>query len=402
ITMPQQISIFDLAQNRQNPTGGGHIIGKSIIQFNHTYDDIISLENLLEAWKEFRKDKRSRKDVQEFERDLMSNIMSLHSDLDAKTYRHSSYEAFKVNDPKPRDIHKATVRDRLLHRALYRKLYPFFNRIFISDSTSCRLEKGTHKAVNRFRVFARKASFNHTKTVWVLKCDIRKFFASIDQTRLLAILARYILDKDILSLISIIIGSFHSTEKGIGLPLGNLTSQLFVNIYMNEFDQFMKHRIKAKYYIRYSDDFVIISRDRDWLVSIISRIRNFLWYELKLQLHPNKVSIGTITSGIDYLGWVNFNDHRVLRTSTKRRMFKRIQLKQGKRETVQSYLGMIGHGNCRKVEMEVRWSIDDLPKSLIFSILLSNEKSPQIRAHPRHYQARWNPEDIGWRDYKEI
>ncbi len=334
--------------------GGGSFHCLRRIQFSHTYDDIISLENLLEAWKEFRKDKRSRKDVQEFERDLMGNIISLHKELVSKTYKHSAYEAFKVNDPKPRDIHKATVRDRLLHRALYRKLYPFFNRVFISDSTSCRLEKGTHKAVNRFRVFARKASFNHTKTVWVLKCDIRKFFASIDQTKLLAILAKYILDKDILGLISKIIGSFHSMEKGIGLPLGNLTSQLFVNIYMNEFDQFMKHRIKAKYYIRYSDDFVIISRDRDWLVSTISRIRNFLWYELRLSLHPNKVSIGTVASGIDYLGWVNFNDHRVLRTATKKRIFRRIREMQGKKETVQSYLGMIGHGNCQKLEMKVR------------------------------------------------
>jgi RNA-directed DNA polymerase len=291
--------------------------------------------------------------VQEFERDLMENIISLHCDLAEKTYRHRGYEAFKIYDPKPRDIHKASVRDRILHRALYRKLYPFFDRIFISDSFSCRLEKGTHKAIKRFQTFAYKVSRNHTRTTWVFKCDIRKFFASIDQTILLEILAEYISDKDILSLLSEIIASFSSTEKGIGLPLGNLTSQLLVNIYMNEFDQFMKHKVKAKYYIRYADDFVVFSRDRAWLEGSIPLITDFLWWRLRLRLHPDKISINTIAGGVDYLGWVHFPDHRVLRTSTKRRMFKNIKDKKDKSETVQSYLGLLKHGNTYKLRSEI-------------------------------------------------
>jgi len=291
--------------------------------------------------------------VQEFERNLMTNIISLHTDLNTMTYEHLVYEFFKIYDPKERDIHKASVRDRLLHHALYKKLYLFFDRTFISDSFSCRLDKGTHRAINRFRSFAYKASRNHIKSLYILKCDIRKFFASIDQTIIITILSKYIKDNNILILISKIIGSFHSTERGTGLPLGNLTSQLFVNIYMNKFDQFMKHKIKTKYYIRYADDFVILSHDKKWLESILPRMTIFLEEKLKLTLHPNKVSVSTIASGVDFLGWVHFSDHRVLRTSTKKRMFRNIKIKNVKPETVQSYLGLIKHGNSWKLKKKI-------------------------------------------------
>ena len=333
--------------------GGGTIGGMSRIQFIHAYEYIISLENLLEAWREFIVGKHQRKDVQEFERNFMRNINLLYEELSGKTYSHSSYEAFNISDPKPRNIHKAGVRDRLLHHAIYRQLYPFFDRTFISDSYSCRLNKGTHKAIDRFRSFSNKVSLNNTRTAWVLKCDIRKFFASIDQRILLQILDSYISDKDIIWLISEIVQSFHSTRVGIGLPLGNLTSQLFVNIYMNEFDQFVKHKIRAKYYIRYADDFVFLSPDKDWLQNILPKIEDFLWTELRLKLHPNKVSIKTVTSGIDFLGWVNFPDHRVLRTVTKRKMFARIKEKNKNDNTVQSYLGLLSHGNTHKVRNNI-------------------------------------------------
>ena len=158
------------------------------IQLVHKYNDIISLENFLEAWKEFINGKRNKKDVQEFSLRLMDNIFSLHSDLINHTYKHGGYQAFKINDPKPRDIHKASVRDRLLHHAIYRILYPFFDTAFITDSYSCRVNKGTHKAINRFCEFAYKTSRNNTRTCWALKCDIRKFFANIDHDILINIL----------------------------------------------------------------------------------------------------------------------------------------------------------------------------------------------------------------------
>jgi RNA-directed DNA polymerase len=317
---------------------------------SHTYQDIISVENLLEAWREFVSGKRKRKDVQDFQERLLDNIFVFHGELAHKTYKHSLYTAFKITDPKPRDIHKASVRDRLLHHALYRKLYPFFDRTFIADSYSCREDKGVHKALERFRRFFLKVSKNNTQTVWVLRCDVKKFFASIDHTVLVNILQRCIPDKDILSLLNTIIESFSSTNFGVGLPLGNLTSQLLVNVYMNEFDQFVKHGLKTKHYIRYADDFVLLSPDKEYLQEQLSKIEVFLKENLHLTLHPNKVSITTFASGIDFLGWVHFPDHRVLRTVTKRRMVKNLAKNSENRNVIASYRGLLSHGNTTKLE----------------------------------------------------
>jgi len=328
----------------------------SRIQCVHTYKDIISLDNLLGAWKEFRVGKKQRKDVLEFENNLMRNIIELHNDLVRKTYEHSPYEAFNISDPKPRNIHKASVRDRLLHHALYRKLYPFFDRTFMSHSYSCQHNKGTHKAMSMFKAFSFKVSNNHTKTVWVLKCDIRKFFASIDQTILLSILKKYIRDEDILWLLNKVISSFATNPIGLaygvtGLPLGNLTSQLLVNIYMNEFDQFIKFKLKVKYYIRYADDFVILSQNKQELINLLQYIVVKL-EELKLRLHPNKVSIKTLNSGVDFLGRVHFPNHRVLRTTTKNRMLRKISQNLSQ-ESIASYLGLLRHGNTEKIKNQV-------------------------------------------------
>jgi retron-type reverse transcriptase len=312
------------------------------------YGDIISLENLLLAWQEFLRGKKGRSDVEQFGFRLMDNIFSLHHDLKTLTYKHGDYYAFNISDPKPRNIHKASVRDRLLHHAIYRILYPHFDSKFIHDSYSCRLGKGTHKAMERFRRFFWKVSKNNTKTCWVLKCDIRKFFASIDHQILLNILTSYNLDKDTLELLEKVITSFNSGKEGQGLPLGNLTSQLLVNIYMNEFDQYIKHKLKIKHYIRYADDFVILSRDKTYLKTLISEVKYFLEHRLKLTLHPNKVSIQTYTSGVNFLGWVHFPDHRVLRTTTKRKMLKRLK-EHNTPETVASYIGLLKYGNAYKL-----------------------------------------------------
>ena len=213
----------------------------------------------------------------------------------------------------------------------------------------------------------------------MLKCDIRKFFANIDHRVLLSILAQYIPDADILRLLKNIVGSFSSETstvcpfarnpsvrrlaalftkeriRGIGLPLGNLTSQLLVNIYMNEFDQFVKHRLKVKYYIRYADDFVLVSEDKTELEQLLPLIQEFLFERLTLSLHPNKVFIKTFASGIDFLGWVHFPYYRVLRTSTRRRMLQRLQAKSNKK-TIVSYLGLLSHGNGFRLQKRVRES----------------------------------------------
>lgn len=319
----------------------------------HTYNDIISLENLCLAWEEFVIGKKRKIDVIKFSRNLMDNIVELHEDLVNRTYCHSSYESFFITDPKRRHIHKASVRDRLLHHSVYRILYPFFDKTFIADSFSCRNDKGVHKAISRFRALQFRVSKNNTRTCYVLKCDIKKFFASIDHIILISILKKYIPDQGILWLLQNIINSFHTElKRDVGLPLGNLTSQLFSNVYLNQFDQWVKHILKSHYYVRYADDFVFLSRDRSRLEEAIPKIQEFLQTNLNISLHPDKLFIRTLASGVDFLGWVNFPNHRVLRGTTKRRMFRRIKVSPTE-ETLQSYLGMLSHGNGKGVANEL-------------------------------------------------
>lgn len=316
------------------------------------YKNIISTENLLKAWQEFVKGKKNKKDVSEFSLKLLDNIFKLHGGLRNKTYKHSNYEHFKISDPKPRDIHKASVKDRLLHHAICSVIKPCFDKKFIYDCYSSRDLKGTHRAMNRFVDFFRKVSINNTKTCWVLKCDIKKFFATIDHKILLDIFRRHVEDKDINWLVKEIVFSFN-TNQGKGLPLGNLTSQILVNVYMNEFDQFIKHKFKVKYYIRYADDFVVLSDDKKYLENLLIKMIEFLENELKLSLHPDKVFIKSYASGVDFLGWVHFVDHRVLRTSTKKRAIKGVTGSDIKSNITQSYLGLLKHGNGNKIAKNI-------------------------------------------------
>jgi retron-type reverse transcriptase len=314
------------------------------------FEEIFSFENLLKSWREFRHRKKQKADVAKFSSDFIHNLASLHQDLMFGRYRHGGYHFFKIADPKPRDIHKASVRDRVVHHALYRSLYPYFDTRFIYDSYSCRVQKGTHRALYRLESLIRKVGKNGTLTVWVLKCDIKKCFASVDRAILKEILKKHILCPKTMKVLNTVIDSFYPDR---GIPLGNLTSQLFINIYLHELDQAVKNIFKAKHYIRYADDFVVLSADKSWLEELLPKIADFLSERLRLELHPDKISIKTVASGIDFLGWVHFPNHRVLRTATKRRMFKRVEERKGNEATLQSYLGLLSHGNARKLQKEI-------------------------------------------------
>ncbi len=320
-----------------------------------TFEEVVSMENLCEAWQEFIRGKRRKKDVQEFMLHLGDKISDLHADLTSDCYTHGDYKHFRINDPKPRDIHKAKVRDRLLHHAIHRKLYPFFAALFISDSFSCQTGKGMHRALERFEELARRASRNNTRICWVLKCDIRKFFASVDHDILIDVLRNRIASPRLLDLLKSVIGSFEASP-GKGVPLGNLTSQLFANVYMNELDQDVKHDLRMKNYARYADDFVFLSHYRSELLECLPKIDGFLSGSLALNLHPDKVSIKTLASGVDFLGWVHFPHHRVPRIKTKKRMYRRITQSPG-RQSVESYLGLLSHGDAHgiSVELENLW-----------------------------------------------
>jgi len=262
-----------------------------------------------------------------------------------------------------RRIHKACVKDRVLHHAIFRILYPIFDQVFIFDLYSCRKDKGTHRAASRLEHFARKLSKNHCRNIFALKCDVRKFFDSIDQDILLNLVKKKIQEQNAIWLIERIIKSFEK-EPNKGLPLGNVTSQLFANIYLNELDQFVKHNLKIKYYIRYCDDFVILGENEDGLVNLVDRISYFLKDKLKLSLHADKVIIGKYNQGVDFLGYVALPRYRVLRTKTKRRIFKKIKnkfydfqegliSKESFNQSLQSYLGVLGHCKGRKIKKRI-------------------------------------------------
>jgi len=172
------------------------------------FEEIISLENLFLSWQEFKRGKSKRQDTKIFESQLEDNLFQLHDDLVNNTYQHDSYECFHICDPKPRIIHKATVRDRIVHHAIFRILYPLFDDIFIDDSYSCRLNKGTHKAVERLNQFAKQVSYNHELPCWSLKMDVKKFFASVDHKILKNLISWRVDDDRVINLVNKIIDSF--------------------------------------------------------------------------------------------------------------------------------------------------------------------------------------------------
>lgn len=340
---------------RCTPLGGG-FTGRG----HSVFEQVISLENLLIAWKRFRKGKQKKADVQTFEFNFEDNLFKLRKELECRTYRPDPYTSFYISDPKLRHIHKASVRDRLLFQAVFQILYPIFDKQFIFDVYSSRNQKGTHRGVGRLQSLARKVSRNYTRPIYALKCDIRKFFDSVDHRILAEIIRRTVLDSETLWLIDKIVGSFE-TAPGRGVPLGNVTSQLFANIYLNELDQFVKHKLKAKCYVRYCDDFVILSERRELLISLIPQISSFLSEHLKLELNPAKVIIRKLSYGIDFLGYVILPHYVVLRTKTKRRILRRVTKMQKHlhcgeieekflHQSLASYAGLLTHCHGFKIK----------------------------------------------------
>lgn len=331
--------------------------------YRNLFNKITDPETLFLAWREFKSGKNSKLDVISFEQNLEQNIFRLARDLHSKKYRHGGYEDFYISDPKLRHIYKASVLDRILHHSITSVLAPIFDKTFISNSFSCRVGKGTHKGVDTLRDMIRKESRNDTRACYILKCDVQKFFDSIDHRILLSLLSKTIKDEETLWLLNILVESYVSSKSDLfykkGVPIGNLTSQLFANIYMNEFDQFMKHKLKVKYYARYTDDFVIVSNDKVYLENLIIQISSYLSSNLSLNLHPNKVEIISYTKGVDFLGYVLFPRHTLLRKRTKKRILRNFNNKvllcrEGKIEkvkveaTLNSYLGVLSHSDGYK------------------------------------------------------
>lgn len=288
------------------------------------FDDIVTLENIYKAWTDFRTGKTKKKDVQCFTFNLEEELIELFENLKSGNYIHGKYECFIVNDPKRRIIHKATVRDRIVHRLTYNALIPIFNRQWMDCSFSCRPGFGQHKSLNSVRKGLGQATRNWSKDCWALKCDIQKYFDSIDHDLLLNLLSRKVKDNKIQQILHKIICSF-ATTGGCGLPIGNLTSQVFANIYLHELDRFMKHTVKQHWYYRYADDMLVLCQSKDEANAVLEKIENFLQQELRLHLHPSKTILRKSVWGIDWLGRVILPGHEVLRPSTRRRMIRNVE-----------------------------------------------------------------------------
>lgn len=345
-------------------------------RLGNLYEQIIDYENLWEAYLNARKNKRFRGDVLEFTHNVEENLIQIQNELIYKTYKVGKYREFYVYDPKKRLIMALPFRDRVVQWAIYQVIEPLFDRQFIKDSYACRKGKGVQAAADRLQYWMRKLDRSY-ENPYYLKIDISKYFYRIDHDVLISILRRKIKDKGLMWLLETIIHSEdtkfgvplgdHDFEQeridGVGMPIGNLTSQLFANLYLNELDQYAKHELHAHYYIRYMDDVVILHPDKRELWKMLEEIDIFLRSELRLQLN-NKTAIRPIRQGIEFVGYRIWSTHRKLKKKTAKKMKRRLKyLKKAYargevsadevRSTLMSYLGYMKHADCYKLKKKI-------------------------------------------------
>jgi RNA-directed DNA polymerase len=294
--------------------------------YNKLYEEICSINNLANAWLKARKGKTKKRDVLEFRENLRGNLFNLRKELLEQTYKPKPLKTFILRDPKTRKISKSDFRDRIVHHALVRVLEPIFDKSFIYDSCANRKGKGNLFALKRFDLFKRKITCNLKSEAFCFKADIKHYFQEVDHEILLKRIRRKISDEKVIRLIERILkNNVVGNPIGKGMPLGNLTSQFFANVYLNELDYFIKHKLKAKFYIRYVDDFIILHKRKKQLGIWKNQIDEFLKKELKLELHRDKSKIILLSNGVDFVGFRNFYNHRLLRKRNITKMSFKIE-----------------------------------------------------------------------------
>ncbi len=303
---------------------------------------------MFSAWKIFRRGKTTKKDVIDFEMHFEDNIFPLYEEVKNDRYKHSSYTYFQIFDNKKRDIYKAEIRDRIIHQIIYDYLVACFSTTFIADSYASRVNKGQYKALNAFCYFVKLAS-DTQKNCYVLKCDVRKYFDSIDHNVLLNLIEEKVSCRKTMKIIKEIISSYHAPslfQKGI--PLGNITSQIFANIYLNALDQYVKKELKCRFYIRYNDDLVVVFPNKKYLTNIRDKIVLFVKEELLLDIPIQKTSIRKIRWGVDFLGFVILPRAILLRDKTKNKIYLNI-----KRKNMLSYLSILKYCNSYNLKTKI-------------------------------------------------
>jgi RNA-directed DNA polymerase len=301
-------------------------------RFNNLYQRICSIENLIAADLIARKGKLRQRGVIEHDKNRAKNIEDLHRELTGKTYRTSEYTIFTIFERKERIIFKLPYKDRIVHHAVMNVLEPIFVSTFTANTYSCIKKRGIHAAAA-----AVKSALKDTAgTVYCLKLDIKKFYPNVDHAILKKLLRRKIKDLDLLWLLD---GIIDSAE---GLPIGNYLSQYFANFYLAYFDHWIKEEKHVKYYFRYADDMVILADNKPCLHQLLYEIRRYLQVNLKLIVKGNYQLFPVKDRGIDFVGYVFFHTHTLLRKSIKQ-SFARMLKRNNNAGSVASYTGWAKH-----------------------------------------------------------
>lgn len=318
--------------------------------YNNLWDEVTSFQNIYNAYIRARKNKRFQNEILQFGNKLEENIITLQNKLMQKTWKPSRYRQFYVYEPKKRLISAPAFSDRVVHHAVVSVIEPLFEKKFIERSFACRIGKGTHAAhetvIKTLRKYCRK--YNR---VWVLQADISKYFDSINHDILLSILHRTIRDKNTVWLMETIIRN--SEFNNVGIPVGALTSQLFANIYLDTLDHFITDKLGYGCYIRYMDDTLLFSDNKDELEFLKKEINNFVSSKLELKLNP-KTKIYPASQGIDFCGYRTWATHSLPRKRNVKRIRRRLKklaglVKKGERdigslrEVWVSFLGYMQH-----------------------------------------------------------
>jgi len=330
------------------------------------FDRLVSFDSLLAAYYRARRGKRRKPAVAGFELDLEPELLRLQDELVSGRWRPGTYHNFYVCDHKRRLITAAPFRDRVVHHALLNVLEPVFEPTFFYHSYACRKGKGQHRAIDRFQSWSRGHKY-------VLRGDVRKFYPSVDHEILAGLLARRIRDRRILALCCTILDSgagileseceiawfpgdnlFTPLERKRGLPIGNLTSQFFGNVYLNELDDFVKERLKCRCYLRYMDDFAMFSNDTHALAEAKKRVGEFL-ASLRLTLHRRRTRVWRTSDGPEFLGLRVFPRHRLVRKATAFRCGRHLSGLNGRRvrASLTAWFGHTRHANSYRLNAEL-------------------------------------------------
>jgi retron-type reverse transcriptase len=334
-------------------------------RYGYLWSEVIDFENLLQAARQAQKGKRFRDNVLEFNYNLETELITLQRDLQTMTYQTGAYKTFEIVEPKRRLISAAPYRDRVVHHALCNIITPIFDRTFIYHSYANRIGKGNHRALKQFVEFSRSNSY-------VLQCDICKYFPSIDRQTLKSIIRRKIKCPQTLWLIDLIVDSSNSQEpysddRDRGLPIGNLTSQFFANVYLSGFDRFVTEKLKVKNYLRYVDDFALFHGDRDFLADARCQVEDYL-ESIFLKIHPIKSQLFATKHGTNFVGFRILSDRLRVRSENLRRGRRRLrvmqkacksgQLSESDRNlSIQSWFAHLAHAHTWRLRQKIIASV---------------------------------------------